>query len=445
MISIIIAVFVLGLLVAVHEGGHFIAAKMMGVEVEKFSIGFGPKLVAFSKNGTEYRISLIPLGGYLKMKDENPGEEITGSSEDGSFQTKKWYQRAFIAVAGPLANFIFAIFILFISFWVGKSYPDQAPIVGKINEKFAQYLHLNDEIIQINDNDVIGWSQIIQNTSDEKDDQLVIIRNNEKIDLIIPNLQKNDWTNEILPKLDAVVGEASVGFPAYQAGILPEDIILAIDENKVKDWYEMHELIANSTKDKLTFEIQRGDNVFSKSIKLQKNMLDDRNIIGINPKISVHIEEKYNMLESAKYGAISAVNFVHLYYVMLGKLILEPSELKNSIGGPVMLFSMSKQTATRGLSDILGFIGAISLILMVMNLLPIPILDGGQIFFCFIEGIMRKPLSLKIQLALQNIGFILLMSLMIFAFWNDFTRIFERNHSIKKQETEQMIEDLIKD
>ena len=443
MISILIAIFVLGLLVFVHEGGHFIAARLMGVEVEKFSIGFGPKIFSFSKNGTEYRLSIIPLGGYVKMKDENPEEGAEESASEGSYLSKKWYQRAFIGFAGPLANFIFAIIILFFSFLVGKTYFDQAAVVGKVNEEFGKYLQLDDEIIRINDKDVSSWNKLVVNTSDKKDDVLLLMRNGVKTEITISNLEKKDWIEGILPKVEAVVGEASVGLPAYQAGVQTGDKILAVDGVKVKDWYEMQEQISSSKEESITFEIKRENNIFSKNIKLQNNMIDDRRIIGISQKLPIEIKESYSVGESIKYGTYTAINFVYINYILLGKLVLKPSELKNSVGGPVMLYSMSKQTAKRGLSDILGFIGAISLILMVMNLLPIPILDGGQIFFCLIEGIRRKPLSMKMQIALQNVGFILLMSLMLFAFWNDFSRIYERNSSIKKQKTEQMIENLI--
>ena len=233
--------------------------------------------------------------------------------------------------------------------------------------------------------------------------------------------------------------------PAYQAGLQAGDKIIAINGELVEDWYEMQKLISTSQGDQLEFLIKRGKQEFSKTIKLQNNMVDDRKIIGITQMQPIKIEEDYSFWESTKYGSLSAVNFVALNYAMLGKLLMNPSELKNSVGGPVMLYSMSKQTAKKGFSDILSFIGALNLILMVMNLLPIPVLDGGQILFCLIEGIRKKALAEKTQIVLQNIGFVLLMMLMLFAFWNDITKMFERNNAVKKQETQQLIDDLIKD
>lgn len=445
MISIIIAILTLSVLVAVHEGGHFVAAKMMNVRVEKFSIGFGPKLLGFYWKGTEFVISLIPLGGFVKMQDENPGEHTEMNEHDKkySFTTKAWYQRAFIAFAGPFVNFLFAVIILIFSFLVGKSYFDQAPVVGSVTSEFSEQFTPGDLIKQVNSDEISSWTQIIKAVEDDQTNNFQISREGTDLKLEIATLSKLDFVNAILPEIEAIVGEASVGLPAYQAGIEDGDKILEIDGEVVEDWYEMQKLISESDKDVMDFQIQRGDAVFTKQIKLQNNMINDKKIIGISQKPTVEVKESYSLTESMKYGSITAINFVLVNYAMLGKLIINPAELKNSVGGPVMLYSMSKQTAKRGLSDILAFIGVLNLILMVMNLLPIPILDGGQILFCFIEGIRKKALTEKTQIFLQNIGFVLLMSLMIFAFWNDISKLFERNSSIKKQETEQLIDRLI--
>jgi regulator of sigma E protease len=447
MISIIIAVLTLGILVAVHEGGHFVAAKLSGVKVEKFSVGFGPRLLGFHWQETEFVISLIPLGGYVKMLDENPGEKKQLSEEEKqySFTHKAWYQRAFIAFSGPFINFIFAIIILIFSFLVGKTYSDQLPIVGRVAADYQAYFQPGDQILQVNSIEVSGWNQILQELSEDEPNSFLISRQGDVKNLTLENVGTYEFSNDILPEVAAIIGEASVGLPAYQAGLQEGDLILEINQQPVEDWYEMQQIISSSEKDRLDFKIQRDQEVFSKQIKPQVNMIDERKIIGITQARNIEIEENYSLAESIKLGTLSAVSFVALNYAMLGKLVLNPQELKNSVGGPVMLYSMSKQTAKRGLSDILAFIAALNLILMVMNLLPIPILDGGQILFCFIEGIRQKALTEKTQIILQNIGFVLLMSLMIFAFWNDISKMFERNSSVKKQETEQMIERLLEE
>ena len=430
MFNIIGAIVALGILVTVHELGHFIAARIFNVEVEKFSIGFGPKLLAFKKGKTEYRISLIPLGGYLKMKGDNPDEKVEDT--ENSFKTKTWWQRATIAFAGPFANFILALLIFIFTFAIGKHFEDQLPIVGEVSANYAEFVQEKDTIIKVNDKDILGWTQIIQNTKDDKENIFLVERNNEEILITNNEVEPKTWVTDILPYVPAVIGEVAPGMAAYKAGLMEQDEILSVDGNEVKNWFEMRTAITTNENELITLLIKRGDDIFEKSLTPEDNILDNNRIIGITQYMPVKYIEKYSFLESVQYGTVMTINFVYLNYTMLYKLITNPSAIKNNLGGPVMIYAMSAQTVDKGLDSILSFIAAISLILMIMNLLPIPILDGGHIFFCFIEGIRKKPLGLKIQIALQNVGLFILVFLMIFAFWNDISRLFSRSSSIKE-------------
>ncbi|MBT3756638.1 MAG: RIP metalloprotease RseP [Candidatus Cloacimonetes bacterium] len=429
MFNIIGAIIALGVLVTVHELGHFIAARIFNVEVEKFSIGFGPKLLSFKKGKTEYRISLIPLGGYLKMKGENPDEEVENS--ENSFKTKTWWQRAIIAFAGPFANLILALLIFILTFAIGRQFEDQLPIVGEVSANYSEFVQEKDTILQVNDKDVNGWTQIIQNMNIDGENTFLIQRNDQEI--LIPNdeIEPRIWVTEILPFVPAVIGEVAPGMAAYKAGLMEQDEILSVDGTDVKNWYEMRTAITTNENDAITLKIKRGDDIFEKSLEPEENILDNNRIIGITQYMPVKYIERYSLFESVKYGTLGTINFVYLNYAMLYKLITNPGAIKNNLGGPVMIYAMSAQTADKGIDSILSFIAAISLILMIMNLLPIPILDGGHIFFCFIEGIRKKPLSIKIQIVLQNMGLFVLMFLMVFAFWNDISRLFSRSSSIK--------------
>lgn len=435
MINIIFAIVALGILITVHEGGHYLAAVLFGVKVEKFSIGFGPKLYSFHKFNTEFCISLIPLGGYVKMKGENPDEDVSG---DDSYQEKAWWKRAVIAFSGPFMNFLFAILVFILSFAVGRTYEDNLPVIGKMEEPFKQ-LKVNDRILAVNNNEILGWSQIIKHTQKNEDNSYKIERDGQIRRVQISDIDPQDWTSSILPLTPARIGEVAPGLPAYKAGLMEDDQIISINDKPVDDWYEMREAIKTSEKNTVRLVVKRDKRTFDKEIELETNIIDDSRIIGITQYLPVKSEEKYNMIESVGYGMITTVNFVAVNYSMLYKLIAHPEAIKANLGGPVMIYTMSQQSAKKGLYSILTFIAAISIILMIMNLLPIPILDGGHIFFCVIEGIQRKPLSRKVQIALQNIGIVLLLFLMLFAFWNDLSRIFTRNLSIKQQQSESRI------
>jgi len=430
MLTIIGAVIALGLLITVHEMGHFLAARKLGVIVEKFSLGFGPKLISFHRWNVDFRISLIPLGGYVKMKGENPGEE---TDDIGSYKTKKWWERAIIAFAGPFANLIFAILIFILSFLIGRSYEDFKPVIGKLDETEYSALQLKDEILELNGNEISTWTQLTKHTNSDDENELLLQRNGELVTINLPALEPQIWLNEVLPEAPAVIGDVSPGYPAYKAGLMKLDEILKVNGTEVDSWYEMRELITSSPGENVELEIRRGDQIFNKTMKLEDNILDENRIIGIIQYMPLEFRETYSLIESIEYGTLSTVSFIVLNYVTLYKLISKPSAIKQNLGGPVMILSMTKQSADKGLDTALAFMAAISLILMIMNLLPIPILDGGHIFFCFIEGIFRKPLSLRVQTVLQNIGLFFLMSLMIFAFFNDFSKIFTRNDSINQQ------------
>jgi regulator of sigma E protease len=310
------------------------------------------------------------------------------------------------------------------------------PVIGKVDANYAEFVQEKDTILQVNDEDVEGWTQIIQFTKSGEENTFLVERDNNQILITNNEVKPETWVTEILPYVPAIIGEVAPGMAAYKAGLMDNDEVLSIDGKPVLDWFDMRDMITSAENESITLKIKRGDDIFEKSIAPEENILDNNRIIGITQYMPVKYIERYNIFESIKYGTLGTIRFVYLNYAMLYKLIVNPSEIKNNLGGPVMIYAMSAQTADKGLDSILSFIAAISLILMIMNLLPIPILDGGHIFFCFIEGIRKKPLSLNIQIVLQNIGLFILVFLMIFAFWNDFSRLFSRSNSMKEHKAQ---------
>ncbi len=438
MLQILGVLIALGLLVAVHEGGHFLAARWLGVYVEKFSIGFGPKLISFKDRMTEYRISLIPLGGYVKMKGENPDEKIADT--EGSFLALPWWKRIIIAFAGPFTNLIFAMILLIITYGMGKNYEDYSPVVGKIIPALEtssainfDFLQSGDRLIAINDQEIRSWSD---SYSAVKDDNKIVLERDGQLYRYNEKFNLNAWVERVLPQTTTVIDEVSPGLPAYNAGLMEGDKVVAINGEPVSDWYQLRQQVKSTSGDIVTVDIEREGGTFRREIKLQENLLDGTSVLGITQQLPEKVHESYSIGESILYGSLTGLDFVVLNYVGLYKLLLNPSELKNNIGGPVLMYTMSKQTVKQGWNSILNFVALISIILMVMNLLPIPILDGGLIFFCIIEGIRKKALSLRTQMTMQKIGASILILLMFLAFSNDFTRIFTRSNSISSQQAE---------
>lgn len=432
--NIIIALVSLGILVLVHEGGHLFAAKLCKVKVLKFSIGFGPKLFSFYYKDTEYAISLIPLGGFVKMKGENPEEtEITGESDE--FNSKTWYQRAFIAFAGPFANLLFALFIFVLITLIGKTYYDQYPVIDYAEAHYNQTFHNNDRIVEVNNNKIVSWTDIFKYTIENKMNTFKIENDSttRTSSVFIDSL--GIFYQKMFPKTTTRIGEVSSGLPAWKAGLKTGDIIIKIDNDSVFTWYDIRDNIKNSTKEEIDLLILRNNQYLNIKVKPENSPLEENaRIVGISQDLPLKITEKYNLMESLKIGSYTTMNFVALNYYGLYRLIKQPETIKSSIGGPVMIFSMSKESNEKGLSSSLSFIAAISILLMIMNLLPIPILDGGHIFFCLIEGIFKKPIPINFQRIAQQIGFMILMALMLYAFASDFSRLFTRNVSLKNNQ-----------
>jgi len=235
-----------------------------------------------------------------------------------------------------------------------------------------------------------------------------------------------------LPDTEPIVGEVSPGMPAYLAGIKEGDKILQVNGQKVTDWYQLRNNIINSKSDTVKVLILRNGEKIIKFIPLQENILNGTRIIGISQYMPVKYVEKYNPIKAIYYSATTTLGYVYLNYMALYKIIIHPTKIKENIGGPVMLYAVSKSTAKKGIRDMLMLLASISILLMVMNLLPIPILDGGNIFFFILEGIKKKPLSVNVQMAFQKIGLTILLFLMIFAFTNDIFKLAKRQISVNK-------------
>lgn len=350
--GIISAVLILCLLIFFHELGHFLVAKFSGVLVEKFSIGFGPVLFSFKKGETEYALSAIPLGGFVKMYGENPFDEVEDSLKERSFAHKPLMVRSAIVFAGPLANILLAILLYMIVFMAGT------------------------------------------------------------------------------PKYLAVIGEVMEKMPAKEAGVLKGDKVVAVNGKALVYWDDMSEIINENAGENVPFTIERNGEKFD--LYITPKLVKDKTIFGEEVKVGRIGVYRGDVFEYIHYGPGEAVllaaeqsyNVTKLMIMGIVKIFQNILPADN-IGGPIMIFQMAKETAATGFLNLLAFMAAISLNLAILNLLPIPILDGGHLFFYLIEAVIRRPVSMKIREYGQMVGLFLILSLMAFAFYNDIMRFFK--------------------
>lgn len=420
-------ILALGLIVAIHELGHFVMARFFKVGIEKFSIGFGPPIVEFERAGVNYRISWIPLGGYLKMKGENPDEQDDEAADDSYFNRKSWWQRALIVFAGPFANLLLGILLFTFAFFLPQKLQDSPAVIHSAEGLWAEHFAPGDSLMELNGMPINGFNSFLIKLVESNENEITYKRGEEILSFSFDAALNDSLLSSIKPYASTKIGDVLSGMPAWRAGLKEGDVVLEVDSVKVNDWYEMRRRIVDSEEDKVSLLISREGKEILRHIPLEKNVsTGDQKMIGISQYFPIQEKISYSFKEAMLLGPYSALNFIVMNYKGLYMLTQRPEQFKNSVGGPVMIASMSSEMSRRGFSSLILFFGSISLILMVMNLLPIPILDGGHIFFAILEGIFRRPIPKKVQEYAQRLGFLVLVFLMLFAFYADITKLLYR-------------------
>lgn len=350
--SILSFIVVLGVLIFFHEFGHFLVARLFGVGVEKFSLGFGPRLIGKKVGITDYRISAIPLGGYVKMVGEEPDAEIAPEDIPISFTHKHVAKRMLIVAAGPVFNILLAVIIFFGIFFTSGTFV-----------------------------------------------------------------------------LKPSVGSVKQGSPAFAAGLEKGDLITVINESAINSWDEMAEIINASKGEKIKLAVRRGESTQNFSLAPEqvttKNIFGEdvqRYIIGITASGETYSKE-LNLFQAFSESMIQTYRVTELMVVIIAKLITGDIST-DTLGGPIMIAQMAGDSAKAGFGSLISFIALISVNLAIINLLPIPVLDGGHLLFFSIEAVKGRPVSIKVREIAQQIGLFLLILLMILVFYNDISRIF---------------------
>ena len=453
LISLISIIILLGVIIGIHELGHFLAARKFNVHVIRFKIGFGKTLVSrFDKRGTEFSIGLLPLGGYVQMLGEdNPiqgkDSDPDNYSEEISYPQASLGARAIITAAGPIANFVLAVIAYFLIFMIGVK--DLVPIVGAVNDDSLAMqagIEVGDRIVSIDNKEVVSLKDLNTSLALRIGETGSILVNYKKPNSDLKyseSVNIEDWLSSeldqsiissfgILPFIPPIVSSVQVGSPADKSGIESGDQIIRVGDNVIRTWYELVEEISSIPDKETSLTIKRNGTSFSVpasigSVQDELGMKIGR--IGI-ARISSNEEipdeflviTKKGPIESFALGIKETYNFTVLILDSIGKMITGSISAEN-IGGPIQIAVLSGSAAKAGLVSFISMIALLSINLGLINLLPVPILDGGQLVLIAAEKIKGSPLSEGFVEFAYRIGLLLVIGLMAFAVFNDITRI----------------------
>ncbi len=437
MMTIIAGILMLGVLVFVHELGHFWVAKFCGVKVLKFSLGFGPKLLSRQWGETEYLICAIPLGGYVQMLGEGGGEqgeeaELTAEEIPRSFAHKPISQRLAIVSAGPIMNLLLPLVVLPISFMIGvqiPTYVEQQPCIGYVVPATAAAdsgFVAGDCILAVNRQPVDSWSDTNKSFVTNAGEALTfeVLRSGRSVELQVAeenNSLEGLQALGLLPQQLARVGGLQPGMPAEKAGIVAGDLILQIGDTEIVSWYDLKTVIQSVGQSPVQVLLERDGE--SLSVELVPEQREDEGdfLIGIAPMRDSTLQ-RFGFVDAVQEGATRTWELIELTVVFVQKLFTGSVSAKN-IGGPITVVQVAGQAAQTDLAAIFSVLACISIQLGILNLLPIPILDGGHILFYLVELIIRRPVSVRAREMAQQVGMAMLLMLMVLAFYNDIVRL----------------------
>jgi regulator of sigma E protease len=426
--SILAFVFVLGVLVFVHELGHFVVARLLGVRVITFCIGMGPKLLKFRRGGTEYAIALLPIGGYVKMAGENPDEPHTGAADE--FLTRPKWDRFRILVAGPAMNVALSLVLMTVVLAQGaqvpvfESDPVDVAVVMKDSPAEQGGIKPGDRIIKVGSRRTATWEDFFLAIGGraERDVAITVLREGrEQVFTVKPEAQTKMKIGDIgvLPKVHPSIRSLEANGPAARAGFKVEDVVLALNGEPIVFSGQLSAEIRKYPEQQITLTVQRAGATLD--IPVVPRRQGEIGLIGIG------IQDPYRTIQPSVLGAMKMsvdrnVQFAGLIVQTLHGLATRetsPSQLM----GPVAIAQMSGDTAAAGWIPLFTFMAMLSLNLGLLNLLPIPVLDGGHIFIMAVEGLARRDFSLKVKERLMLAGFVVLMVLMVTVMYNDLARI----------------------
>jgi len=448
MTTLLAFLFTLAVLIIFHEFGHYLVARLAGVKVLRFSVGFGQIIASRrDKQETEWALSAIPLGGYVKMLDEREGD-VPPEQAQQAFNRKGVGARAAIVAAGPIANFLLAILLFWGLFMAGV--PVAKPVLGEPPAESAAAqagIRAGETVVAVNGEPTQSWQDlhwlvlksVLRNeavTLETTDaEQHYATRRIEPTNLDQEQMEKSPLQTlglmRYLPPLPAVLGEILPDTPAQRAGLKTGDLVVAIDDTPVKQWEELVDKVRAAPGQQLTVHLLRGEQALDIPVT-PEHSTDAPNApgrIGAAPHIDPALlapfegEARYGPWEAMQRAGQRTWELSVFSLEMLGRMVVGQASLKN-LSGPITIADYAGQSAESGLASFVAFLALVSVSLGVLNLLPVPLLDGGHLLYYFAEFLTGRPVSERVQEIGQKIGMGLLAVLMFFALYNDLQRLF---------------------
>ncbi len=415
-------IIVLGFLIFAHEAGHFLVAKLFRVRVLVFSFGFGNRLFGFRRGETDYRVSLIPLGGYVRMAGDTPDE--TTPADPADFLAKPKWQRFLILLAGPFMNVLIAIVFLAVISMVGTEIPVIKAVIGAISPGYPAThagLQVGDRIVAVNDEAIKDFDDLRLTITMNAGTPLKVeyVRNGvHHTTTLTPVRQESEYGTVgkagIVPLIEPVVGRVKPGSPADRAGLRTGDRIVAINGKPDTQFSEVDAAIDRSKGAAIALDLRRGPKVVHTVLPAAK--LNPRDPYrGFYPATQIH---KLSLVPALQDSVEQNWKMLNYAFVAIGRIFRHEGSVKE-LSGPISIARISGDMFRRGWMEVVALMAMISLQLGVMNLLPIPVLDGGHIFILLVEGAARRDLSLNVKERIQQLGFAVLAALMIVVLYND--------------------------
>jgi len=432
-------VLLLGIVIFVHELGHFLAAKWRGVTVLKFSLGMGPEMFGFTHGGTRYCVSWIPLGGFVQMAGDHLEDD--GSLPEGGreqFLTHPWFGRLIIAVAGPAANLVGAYLVIVLTFAVGFQIRDYPNVIGPLPDTTAAYaegVREGDRIVRVDGHEFRSWfadlNEALRGLASRDTSSLELRRGEAPVLVALPADRMRTVLNSLDPLPDsAIVGGVSIGMPAYRAGIKEGDRILSVDGEPVQLFMDLSRTIGDKGDRRIVLRIERDGREFTLPIVPMHLEPGDDAKIGIEPRKGMEFMVQKPPTEALVLAFPATGQMVRDVYRSMWLTLTRPMYYKDSLGGPILIAQMASEAARKGFDRFLQLLAVIHVAVMAFNLLPVPLLDGGHITLAVLEGVRRRRVSGRTYMNFQKVGLVLVGTLFVFIISKDILRPIQRLRAV---------------